>query len=280
LTGLDEFLGGEHDLRYRARPGDVHYYRRTSTYNQLDDLGVPVVRNRIRGDLRRVVDSVDPDGVPHETLTWRNVTVSQAKGDEPFGNADHLPWADGFTYSYCIEDDYTSFDTTVFDALPRTLEGWFFVLLVRDTQGPIDNMRSARMEVDELKHIGDEVTRTRDPAEAASQHSTLSFPPIIDCPYFAVSVLHSRFDAISVVGDQPCAILGFSMEPCIFETIFMDNQMLGGSSFAGTMTLRLSDGSHESAHFEEYVFFEGGVNHKPIYDMWRITEEEYERAPS
>jgi hypothetical protein len=242
-------------------------------------MGIPTVTTRICGDLRRVVDSLDDEGVPNETLTWRNVATSHAHGSEPFSSEDPMPYTDGFTYTYRIEDEYSSFDNSLFDPLPRTLEAWFFVLLVRDTQAPFDNMRTVRLDVDKLRRLGDEITIDRDASEQG-QHSSLTFPPLIDCPSFAVSVLHSRFDAITLVENEPCAVMRFSMEPCTFVTTMNEGTMHGGSSFSGRMNLRLSDGAHMGGHFEEYVFFRDGVNHKPVYDMWRITEAQYENGSS
>jgi hypothetical protein len=278
-TDTLDILHRTYDLTHRPEVGSVACYRRRTSYRHLNSKGVVEQSQVIQGDVRRVAESVNPSGSVQERLTWRNVGWDVVKGGEPVGSFD-LPFAEGFNYTLSVEDEYRDFDNNVFESLPKELLGWFFVLLVRDTQAPFDNLRSKKLEIQKLQRVGD-VVEHRGEREEVESPPGLRFPGFLEVPRFEVAVIRTQFASVTVRNGQPCALLRYEVPPCKFEMVLMGERVLAGSSFRGSMIVRLSDGTLEWGDCLEYVMFEeDGRKVNPYYELHRISESEYESGPS
>jgi len=265
----DDALRQEFDLRYRPKVGDESFYRLDIVYRTLEELGTYSAREGYRGDFKRAVDSVGSDGAVRETITWNNVCRREAKGDEPFGPWEHLGWADGFQYAFSAEDSYDDFHWN-YEDFPKDQIGWFVLLLTVDAHFEFDFLRSTRHgAIERLRRLGDVVV-----APDSNTPFWLGLPPIMDVPAFNKQNLRTTFEALTARNGHHCAQLRFQMDQSPFEMIAGGTTIQASSTFEGTISVRLDDGSLEHGEFLEYVFQSIGTA-SPIYDISRIDEASY-----
>ncbi|MGH2785564.1 MAG: hypothetical protein ACRDJ1_09895 [Actinomycetota bacterium] len=270
--GTYEALQREFDLRYRPKAGDESFYRLDIVYRTLEELGTYSAREGNRGDFKRVVGSVDDAGAVRETITWNNVCRREAKGDEPFSPWEHLTWADGFEYPFSAEEPYDKFHWN-YESFPRDQIGWFVLLLTVDAHFEFDYLRSTRHgAIERLRRIGDRVV-----SPDSNEPFWLGLPPIVDVPAFNKQNLRTTFEGLTTRNGHDCALLRFEMDRSPFEMVFGEERVKASSTFEGTLTVRLADGSLEHGEFLEYVFQSVGTV-SPIYEITRIDEASYTKG--
>jgi hypothetical protein len=268
-------LRKEYDLSYRPRVGATTFHRMGNrnimgmVYRNIDERGLVATRESYSGDFRRVVDSVEPSGRAIETITWTNICRRWADGDQDYGPAEKIDWAEGFEYTFSGEGTYDDFyaklDITDF---PRDLLGWMAFVLVVDAHFEFDFLRSDRHgAISKLRRIGDTVV-----APDTGEAYAISFLPLIDVPAFTKRNLRTTFAGFTVCNGADCALLTFDMDPSPFTILMGENEINSVSSFAGTLTARLDDGVLEHGEFLEWVFNDMGVCISPVYTIRRMQE--------
>lgn len=264
-------LDGELDLTPRPKPGDVDFYQLRIDYAVRADNGLPASNDHYRGDLRRVVDSVE-EGRIMETITWRNVVNRAGLGEDV--TETPLDFAAGFSYPFCREDSHAEFFTRVdASSFPRDMQGWNAFLLMVDAHFEFDFMRSERHGlISKLRRIGDRLT-TRD----SDVPFDFAWEPIIRIPGFTKRGAWSEFRALTVRNGEPCGLLAFGIgtSPFRSQMFGLDGWFESSTTFAGTMAIRLSDGALEGGEFDERVFGDRAPTVFPRYELERISESEW-----
>lgn len=267
-----DILNEEFDLRYRPQVGDTSFYRLDIVYRPLDDRGLPFNRENWRGTFRRVVDKVEDSGRVVETISWRNIQRRFVEGEGEFGAPETFDWAENISYSFSAEDGHeVVLDSLDVDSFPKDLHGWNVLLLCVDAHFEFDHVRSEHHgAIGKLRQIGDSVVNPDH-----NRPFAIMFPPLIECPAFNKQDPRTSFMGLTMKHGEPCAVLGFEIGPSPFKMKFGEVDMESTSSFAGTVTQRLSDGAVEHGEFLEFVFSGGGVI-SPVYEIVRIDESEHE----
>jgi hypothetical protein len=285
---LESFLTREYDLKPTYVKGTTRYYRLVIVYKVLNPLGQVMSRSEHRGDIKRVVESVQTDGKAYERITWKNVAVRNAPGATgPYGPYKILPWAEGFSYRFSAEDSHEDFPWN-YEDFPKTMEGYQALLLTVDAHFEFDYLRSSyHGAIENLKHIGDEI-------EAPDSHIPfrLTFPPVVTDSWLEKKDVYIKFVGLTQVAGEPCAVIAHRQGPGEF---YLDmamgtpepvrNELT--SSFSGDLIVRLSDGSLIHGDFIEHVRnklqLPGQTN--PTYTQMQadyvideISPEEYERG--
>lgn len=263
-----ELTSKEFDLRYRPAVGERNFYRESVCYRNLDEIGQVVSLDYYQGDLERVVDSVDGAGRVIETITWQNVVHATGDGpDGPLEDAESLAWANGYSYTFSAEEDEPHWSI---EGWPRDLVGWFVHCLVIDAHYEYDFLRSVHHgAIDRLKRVGDVVVPPDN-----ERGFPIHFPPLVDVPAFTKRELKTTFVGLTLLNDEPCALLEFDMDASPFIMTMDGGELKMTPRFSGTLTSRIRDGVLESGEFTEWVLGMGG-SISPRYEIKRISAADY-----
>jgi len=225
---LRALLGGTYNLKPRYTPGTKKYYRLWMTNESLNLGGQLVHRGQWRGDFERVVKSVDATGRAEEQITWKNIgkrSWSLEKGRyEPH---DTVPWAEGFTYPFSIEDGYNEvrWDHT---STPKTPDGFMFEGVLQCTGHlEFDFLRSSHhASIEKLCRVGQVLfTVPQD-----GKKFTLNLPPFITNGDFAKSRIQIGFLGLTQVNGEPCAIMYYRQGPQTFSWDAVDVGTAAGAT--------------------------------------------------
>jgi len=273
MSAISDALAAEYDLRYRPAPGERFFYQLDIVYRSLAEDGLRRLEN-YRGIFDRAVEGVSQDGRAQETITWRRVGRREAAGTSGYGPWEYPEFAQNLSYPFSAEDDYNEFHWQ-YDALPRDdatwLTSWNVVLLTVDTHFEFDFLRSTRHGgIERLRRVGDSVI-----CPDASHTFWLGLPPVVDVPAFSKPNLQLRFAGLSRRGGHDCGLLEFSMGPNQFEMLTAGQRQQMSSSFRGTISVRLADGSLQHGEFDEYVLNPAGCT-SPRYEITRLDNPEWD----
>jgi hypothetical protein len=270
VTEPHALLTQEYDLRYRPLVGDRSYYSLDIVYRTLGPNGTSDARENYRGFFSRDVESVDPSGKVGEKITWRHVAKRSAVGTGDYGAWEKLDYAENFTYNFSAEDSYEDFHWD-YGKFPNDLFGWFAVLLTVDAHFEFDFLRSSHHgAIEKLRRVGDSVL-----APDSGEPFRLHHGDVVECPDFNKQNLRTSFAGLTQVNGHPCALLRFMMDASPFTMSMMGAHIKASSTFEGTISVRLADGSVEHGEFEEFVFQETGPI-SPIYELVRLDQNQFE----
>jgi hypothetical protein len=267
-----DLLDRSFDLCYRPSVGHHSFYELDIVYDMLDVRGVTTRRENYRGRFERTVESIEAGRVV-EWISWRNVGHRDAPSGREYGPWKYPEWAQLLRYRFVAEDEYDEFPWP-YDAFPRDDEvwpiSWNIALLSVDAHFEFDFLRSVRHgAIDRLRRVGDSVL-----APDASKTFWLGLPPVIETPAFTKPNLTTTFAGLTKVSEQPCALIDFSMGTGVFEVRIGNMVEKLSSSFQGTLTVALDDGSLERGSFSEYVFG-GEAVMRPRYQIHRIPAADF-----
>lgn len=272
---MNTVLTQEYDLLPKYKKGDRRYFSLVILYKRLDQMGKVTEVTEHRGDIQRVVESVEANGKAYEVITWKNVAERTTSGDPgKFGPYKKSPWAEGFTYRFSAEDSYQDFHWN-YKSFPQTREGYLTMILTVDAHFEFDYLRSSSHgAIEKLQRIGDEV-------EAPDNHQpfTLNFPPFVPKSHMQKNNVGLKFLGLTQVNGEPCAIVAHRQGPGYFSVDFAAGPNAAAtmsitSSFWGNLFVRLSDGSLVHGDFIEQVRSQINIpgQEKPIY---AATQAEY-----
>jgi len=128
-------------LARRYDTSSVGYYHSSSRYDGLSAAkGELAYRFTVSGDFRRKVIGPREDGCVLEEFKWRNVKITYfSTKDQTILNVKDLPFAEGFTYRLCFEDEYNDISELVdHSRLPNTMDGFLFYEQIIDAHSPFD----------------------------------------------------------------------------------------------------------------------------------------------
>lgn len=284
-SSTKNLLMQEYDLVPKYKKGQKRYYRLVIVYKRVDQKGGVIEVTEHRGDIQRVVESVDANGKAYELITWKNIGERIATGDQgKFGPYKKAPWAEGFTYRFSAEDSYQDFHWN-YKSFPQTREGYLTVILTVDAHFEFDYLRSKyHGGIEKLRRIGDEV-------DSPDNHQpfSLNFPPMVSNSRMQKNNVGLKFLGLTQVDGEPCAIVAHRQGPGHFSLDVAagsntSSSMAISSSFRGNLVVRLSDGSLVQGDFVEQVRNEMTTpgQEKPIYisteaeyNVYEISREDY-----
>jgi hypothetical protein len=267
-------LVADYDLAYRPKVGTSSFYCLDIIYRHLDEGGRVKGVDNWRGGFRRQVDSVDPDGSVHETISWKHVGKRERGTDPSFGGWQVLDWAHDFTYPFSAESDYSDFHWG-YESFPRGeddwLLGWNALLLTVDAHFEFDFLRSRRHgAIDKLRKVGDTLI-----VPDSDHPFWLGLPPVVDVPAFTKRGLRNTFLGLGRTSGVDCAVIAFGMDVSPFEMTIAGTTAEVSSIFRGTLHVNLNDGALEHGEFDEFVVGARDATF-PRYEIRRITESSWD----
>lgn len=261
VESLKKALARPFDLKPRYRKGQEQYQRMWMTIEVLDPFGNLQARNQWRGDLHRVVRDLDASGRAREKVTWKSVGVRDwllsAGRYKPHRT---VPFAEGFTYDFSVEDDYSELDWD-YSAIPRILLGRFFrVAFSVSAHLEFDFLRSSRhASIERLRHPGELLT---DPPEGGKTFD-LDFPPLFTDSRLERRHIQVGFLGLTLLDDAVCALVDCKQGPQDFfwnELVQSPGTEAGDQRFAvnlkswqeGVFSSRIEDGSLVQGELTEW----------------------------
>lgn len=257
---LKALLGGTYNLKPRYTPGTKKYYRLWITLENLDLWGKLVNRIQWRGDLERVVKSVDATGRAEEQITWKNIGKRNWSMEKArYEPHEAVPWAEGFTYPFSAEERY---DEVRWDhrSTPRTPDGVTFVEVLQCTgHVEFDFLRSSHhADIEKLCRLGQVLTSV--PQEGVPFH--LNFPPLVTNSNLEKKHIQISFLGLTHINGEPCAIMDYRQGPQNFSwdttsteevphEIWSNGHTDLKSFHYGQFIVRLKDGSLVEGDFTE-----------------------------
>jgi hypothetical protein len=286
---MKSLLSDEYDLRPKYKKGDKRYYRLVILYKRLEPSGKILSMMEHRGDIQRVVETVESNGKAYELITWKNVASRETpEKSSTLGPWKKQSWVEGFSYRFSAEDSHQKFHWN-YQSFPKTMEGYLSLMLTVDAHFEFDYLRSSfHGAIEKLRRIGDEV-------EAPDSHLTftIDFPPVVPSSHLQKRNVYTKFIGLTQINGEPCAILAhrqgpgeFSLNLATSPTTTMSHEIT--SSFWGNLMVRLSDGGLVHGDFIEHVRSQANIpgQDKPIfgstqaeYTIDEISAEAYIKGP-
>jgi hypothetical protein len=192
-------------LKLRYKVGETLHYRLARQNNnfKIDGTNAGEMRAVAYFSRTRLEDS--SDGKVREKFTWKRFEFGQSMGPTPLKLSEFKPGADfSLVYSVSEEEAISKFD---FSSLPRTLEGFMFMILSWDAVTFDAAVRPTKnLRVPEEARIGAEFRETREPHDFVFE-----FPPLVtDSKYTFSGKSWVRILGLTAVHDIPCAIVEFA----------------------------------------------------------------------
>jgi len=275
---LKTLLSKEYSLKPRHTKGQKHHYRLWVTAERFDPYGNVMGRQQWRGDLERVVTSVDSLGSAEEKVTWKNVALRNwVMNEGKYGPHQAVPWAEGFSYKFSAEDDYSEIHWEYQD-IPKNMMGFLFRAgLQVSAHYEFDFLRSSRhAAIEKLRRAGELL---RYPPEEGKVFS-LDFPPLITNSRLERKNVHVGFLGLTLASDEPCALIDYRQGPQNFSWNMQPSEGAGlhiqmTSLQRGLFVVRLTDGSLVNGQFIEDHVFNSTLVGRGIWSIREITPEEF-----
>ena len=287
-------LEREYNLKPRFVEGQKRYYRLWMTIENFDDYGHVAGRSQWRGDLERVVTAVDSSGRAEEKVTWKNVGFrSWLMNEGRYGPHQAASWADGFSYTFSLEDDYKDLNWD-FSEIPKNMLGFVFVGAVQiSAHAEYDFLRSSHhAKIENLRRIGEVM---KDLPEEGKTFD-LDFPPVFTNSKLVRKNVRVGFLGLTLVNGEPCALIDYQQGPQPFtwtmtmgppfqpKPVTVNTVLISRQS--GIFVVRLTDGSLVNGQFTERTQQKitpvgGESSARSGQGMWairEITPEEFERG--
>jgi hypothetical protein len=227
-------------LRYDV--GETIHYRllRHSIFFHMD--GAKFGEHKALAHFTRTRLDDDAAGKVQERFTWKSFSVGQSMSPGEALTMKYLPEAEDFSITCSVQDEslLEKFD---FSALPRTLEGMWFMIMSWDAvtfDGPV--RRQDGFEFPDAAPIGTTVRCT-----GGAHEFEFEYPPIVtDSRYEFSGNMEATVLGVGVVKSIPCAIVQFSdAENRIRMNLdlgAMQSSSKGFEHFWGRTYLSLGDG--------------------------------------
>ncbi len=288
-----KILEREYDLKPRFVKGQKRHYRLWMTIDNLDAYGNVVGRNQWRGDFERVVVSLDSSGRAEEKVTWKNVGFrGWLMNESRYSPHQTMPWAEGFSYRFSLEDSYEDLNWD-FSDIPKNMLGFVFRgALQISAHVEYDFLRSSRhAAIERLRRVGQ---LQRNPPEEGQVFS-LDFPPVFTNSQLVRKHVQVGFLGLTLANGEPCALIDYQQGPQPFtwtmsmgapgqpEQARMNTELISRQN--GIFVVRLADGSLVHGEFTEITMSKmtpaagGAPTSSYARGMWHlreITPEEFE----
>ncbi len=189
-------------LKLRYKVGETLYYRlaRESFDFKLD--GTKSGEMKVVTYFTRTRLENDSQGRVNEKFTWKGFWFGQSLTPEP-AKMTEFKASENFTLHHSVNDDeaLSKYD---FSSLPRTMEGFFFMILTWDAVTFDGMVRPTKyFPIPDKARIGSEFRETRKPPDLVFE-----YPPLVtDSKYSFSGKSSSKVLGMTVVRNIPCAII-------------------------------------------------------------------------
>ena len=228
-------------LKLRYKVGETLYYRLVrQNYNfKLDGTKSGEMRAVTYFTRTRLDD--DSQGRVNEKFVWKSFFMGQSMTPSPLKMSEFKE-AENFTLLYSV-NDAKAIQKLDFSSLPRTLSGFFFMILAWDAVTFDGATRPTQyLSIPEEAKIGTEFIDTQGPDDLV-----FSFPPLVtDSKYTFSGKNWVKLTGASLVKKIPCAIIEFAnLENRVEINLHlkpMEIKTQGFEHFWGKTYLSLEDG--------------------------------------
>jgi hypothetical protein len=278
---LKGVLSREYHLKPNYKEGQRRSYRLWMTWERFDSYGNVSGRQQWRGDLERVVTSVDSSGRAEEKVTWKNVGLRNwVMNDDKYGPHQALPWAEGFSYQFSAEDDYSEIHWE-YPNIPNDMLGFMFRGgLQVSAHYEFDFMRSSRhAAIEKLRRAGELLRHTPEEGKAFN----LDFPPLITNSRLERKNVQVGFLGLTLANDEPCALIDYRQGPQNFSWITQPSEGARLSTQMeslqrGMFAVRLADGSLVNGELVEDHIVKSTLVGRGVLSIREITPEEFAKG--
>jgi len=217
-------------LRYRLVRHNVNF-RMNGTKAGEQRMESYFVRTRLADDAR---------GRVQESLAWKKFLFGQGQTAEPAKLAPFKA-AEGFVLPFSV-NDAAAIEKFDFSSLPRTFEGFMFMILTWDAMTFDASVRpSETLLAPDRARIGTSIVSTEGPRDFLFE-----YPPLAKGKYLYSGNSWVKVTGVSVVQDVPCAVIEFGQAENRIEMDFrfgpLAVQIRGLEHFWGKTLIALDDG--------------------------------------
>lgn len=278
---LEKILQNPFDFSSRCEIGDKDFYHIVTMYLDMNDSGMVAQKRVLHGYFSREVMRMDA-GRRYDRFQWKAVKAGQRQGKGGIRDYQTLPYTEGFQYEYCQEDWEPEHFPVDLTTIPKTMEGWSFVVKLLDTH-TFDTIVDFKEYQGSMQSIGD---TARLPAENVPVN--MDFPPLFTDTYFTNAFVFTTFKGVTLYRGEPCAILSFrSDDSRVHMTVNMMDMKLptdGVSYYWGDIYCSLETGKIIWGQIIEWVHSVTTMVQmgKPVRHVTRreimlerMTEDEY-----
>ena len=278
---LEILLKRPYHLQPKYKVGDKDYYHMKTIYRTMNDSGRVASTQVLDGYFYREVTRIEQDE-RFDRFEWKYIKKGQSLGRNKVTHFKVMPFTQNFRYDMSdIEWERHHFPID-FAPIPKTMEGWTFVVKLFDAH-TFDVLMKRRGFEGRLTHIGDKAFQPADDEPIA-----MDFPPLFTDTYFTSARVDITFQGFSSVNGEPCIILLFQSDDNSVRMVvnMMDMKLPteGVSCYWGQMFVSLETGRLVSAFLLERVdsitqAF-GGTAGKPMKQviLREITIEAMEKS--
>ena len=232
------------------RVSDKDYYHMKTIYRTMNDSGRVANTQVFDGYFSREVTRMELEE-RFDHFEWKYVKKGQSLRKGEIKEFEIMSYTCNFQYDMSDKEWERHHFPIDFSSIPKTMEGWNFVVKLFDAH-TFDVLMERHGFEGKLIHIGDKAYQPADDAPI-----TMDFPPLFTDTYFTSARVDITFQGFSFVNGEPCAILLFQSDDNSVRMVvnMMDMKLPteGVSYYWGQMFISLATGRLVSAYLLERV---------------------------
>ena len=283
-TDLKSVLQKPYDLQPNYRVGDKEFYHIRTVYLEMNDSGRVANTRVLDGYFSREIMRIEA-AERFDRFVWKYVKKGQSPGRGKIRGYEIIPFTRNFQYDMSIDEWKRQHFPVDLSPIPKTLEGWSFVVKLFDAH-TFDVLVRWDGYDGNLTCVGDTAVMPEGDDPVA-----MDFPPLFTDTYFTTAPLYTSFQGFTLIKGEPCAILFFRSDDNSVRMVvnMMDMKLPtdGVSNYWGHVFVSLKTGRIVSAHLLERVdsitraFGQAGTPMRQVIlreiTLERIEKTEYER---
>ena len=232
FSGLEEAF----NLSPIQTVGRIDNYLITTVYLDMDDQGKVNRKTVLEGLFSRKILHIQKEK-RIDAFKWKYVKKGERKGPGEISEYTVLPYSKDFQYTF--KDWKREHFPVDLSAIPKSMEGWRFVVLLIDAH-TFDVLINTNLYKGSIANVGDSAT-----LPSNSTPISIDFPPLFTDSYFIDTPVKITFQGITLYQKEPCAILAFrSDNNSVHMKTNMNNMTFssdGTSYYWGEIFLSLKD---------------------------------------
>jgi hypothetical protein len=278
---LKTLLERPYNLQPKYIVGDKDYYHMKTIYRTMNDSGRVANTQVLDGYYCREVIRIEKDE-RFDRFEWKYVKKGQSLRRSKVTHFKIMPYTQKFRYDMSDKEWERHHFPIDFSSIPKTMEGWNFVVKLFDAH-TFDVLMKRHGFEEKLTHIGDKAFQPADDTPIA-----MDFPPLFTDTYFTSARVDITFQGLTSFNNEPCAILLFQSDDNSVRMVvnMMDMKLPteGVSYYWGQMFVSLATGRLVSAYLLERVdsitHAFGGTTGKPMKQvvLREITIESMDKS--
>lgn len=236
---LRTVLQNSYDLSSKFHVVEKDFYGMRTVYLDMNDSGRVAQTRIVEGCFEREITE-SKEGRWTADYVWKYAKIGQIQGKGEVKDYRVLPYAQLFQYIFCPRDWTPSHFPVELSAVPKTLEGWDFVVNLIDTH-TFDKIIEWDSYEDRLERIGQTI-----PLPTDSVPVSMDFPPLFTDTYFVNAPFFTTFQGLTWYQEEACALLTFHSDDSYVRMVvnMMDMKLPtdGVSYYWGDIILSLRTG--------------------------------------